>query len=172
MRRPERVIGRLGPFGEAGQPALGAQCADAVAPPGQDLVGIALVADVPDQLVARRVEHGMQGDGQFHHPQPRAQMPAGHADGADGLGPHLVGQLAQFTVGQAADIGGQGHTVQERGLRSVGQGTLRVWRDESCAVLCAFMGRDNEPGPHCGAVPPAPCHRQCPPFVNAPSKPP
>ena len=45
--------------------------ADAVAPPGEDLVRIGLVADIPDQPVARRVEDVMQRDGQLDHAQAR-----------------------------------------------------------------------------------------------------
>ena len=53
MRRAERVVFALRAPGEAGQPAALAQRADAVAPAGEDLVRIGLVADVPDQPVAR-----------------------------------------------------------------------------------------------------------------------
>ena len=51
MRRAEGVVLALGALGEAGQPAALAQRADAVAPAGQDLVRIGLVADIPDQPV-------------------------------------------------------------------------------------------------------------------------
>ena len=47
--------------------------ADAVAAAGDDLVRIALVADVPDQLVVGRVEHIMDGDGQLDDAEARAQ---------------------------------------------------------------------------------------------------
>ena len=52
MRRAEGVVLALAAPGEAGQPAALAQGADAVAPAGEDLVRIGLVADVPDQPVA------------------------------------------------------------------------------------------------------------------------
>src|SRR3546814_19387009 len=57
VRGAERVVFALGALGEARQAAALAQRADAVAPPGQDLVRVALVADAPDQDVARGVEH-------------------------------------------------------------------------------------------------------------------
>ena len=56
MRGAEGVVFALGALGEAGEPAALTQGADAVAPAGQDLVGIGLVADVPDQPVGRGVE--------------------------------------------------------------------------------------------------------------------
>src|SRR3546814_16755439 len=74
MRRPERVVLALAALGEARQAAALAQRADAVAAPGQYLVRIALVPDVPHQLVARRVEHIMDRDGQLDDAQPRPQM--------------------------------------------------------------------------------------------------
>ena len=39
MRGAERIVFALRPLGEAGQAAALAQGADAIAPPGQDLVG-------------------------------------------------------------------------------------------------------------------------------------
>jgi hypothetical protein len=100
MRRAERVIGAFGPLGEARQPVLLAQGADPVAPPGQDLVRVALVAHVPDDLVARRVEHRVQRHGQFHHTQAGAQMPAGLRHRRDRLGPQFVRQPLQLGIAQ------------------------------------------------------------------------
>ncbi|MRR10598.1 exodeoxyribonuclease VII large subunit, partial [bacterium] len=40
-------------------------------------------ADVPHQLVGRRVQHVVQGDGQLHHPQAGGQVAAGAGDGVD-----------------------------------------------------------------------------------------
>ena len=73
MRCTERVIFTLGPLGEARQTSALAQRANAVAAPGQDLVRVTLVTDIPDQLVIGRVEHRMQGDGQFDHTEPGAK---------------------------------------------------------------------------------------------------
>ncbi|OIQ71187.1 hypothetical protein GALL_472000 [mine drainage metagenome] len=93
MRCAERVIRAFRPLGEAAEPVLHAQGADTVASPGQDLVRIALVPDVPDQLVARRVKHGVNRHGKFNHAQPRAQMAAGFRHRRNRLCPHFVSQL-------------------------------------------------------------------------------
>ena len=85
VRRAERVVFALAALGEAGKAAAHAQGADAVAPAGQDLVRIALVADVPDQPVVRRVEHIMDRDGQLDHAEPGAEMAAGDRDRRDRL---------------------------------------------------------------------------------------
>jgi hypothetical protein len=85
VRGPERVEFALGALGEAGQTVALAQGADAVAPAGDDLVRIGLVADVPDQAVLGGIEQVMQGDGQFHHAQSGAQMAAGDRHRIDGF---------------------------------------------------------------------------------------
>ena len=72
MGRAERIVRALRPLGEAGKSAALAQGADAAPPPGQDLVRIDLMADVPDHDVARGVEHVVQRHGQFDHAQTRA----------------------------------------------------------------------------------------------------
>ena len=85
VRGAERIVVALGALGEAGQAAAGAQRADAVAASGQDLVRIGLVADVPDQAVARRIEDVMDRGRQFDHAEAGAEMAASHRDRVDGF---------------------------------------------------------------------------------------
>ena len=118
MRRPERVVGALRPPGEARQPAARPQRADAVAPPGQDLVRIALMADVPDQLVPRRVEDGMDRHRQLDHPEPGAEVPAGHAHRRDRLGAQLVRHLGSSAIVSPFRSAGSANPVEHRRLRS------------------------------------------------------
>ncbi len=47
-----------------------------LAPPGQHLVRIGLVADVPDDAVVRRVEDVVQGDGQLDRAESGREVPA------------------------------------------------------------------------------------------------
>ena len=75
MRGAERVVVALGALGETREAAALAQGADAVAPAGEDLVRIGLVADVPDQPVARGVEDPVQGDGQLDDAKAGARWP-------------------------------------------------------------------------------------------------
>ncbi len=130
MRRAEGVVVALRALGEARQPAALAQRADAVAPPGEDLVRVGLVPDVPDHPVARRVEHGMQRHRQFHHAEPSPQMPARHRDRVDRLRTQLVGHQPKLGIGQAAQIGGSVDRVEERGVEGHGElhpaGTLSI----------------------------------------------
>ncbi len=69
---------------------------DAVAPAGEDLVRIGLVADVPDQPVVGRVEHVVQRHRQFDDAEAGAEMAAGLGDGVDHLRAHFVGELLEL----------------------------------------------------------------------------
>ena len=93
MRGAERIVIALGALGEAGQAAAGAQRADPVAAAGEDLVRIGLVADVPDQAIARRVEDVMQGGGQLDHAETGAEMSARYRNRIDGFLTQFVGNL-------------------------------------------------------------------------------
>ena len=121
MRRAERVVFALRPLGEARQPAALPQCPDAVAPPGQDLVRIGLMADVPDQPVRRRVEHVVQRHRQLHHAKPRPQMPARHRNRVDRLRAQLVRQLAQLLRRQVLQVARQPDAVEQGRFGGVGQ---------------------------------------------------
>ena len=104
MRRPERIVFALAAPGEAGQPAALAQGPDPVAPAGEDLVGIALVADIPDQNVLGGVEHRMQRDGEFDDAETRAEMTSGLRHRGDGFVPELVADLPETVDLHAPEI--------------------------------------------------------------------
>ena len=120
MRGAERVVLALGALGEARQAAALAQRTDTVAPAGEDLVRIGLVADIPDQRVAGRIEHVMDRGGQLDHAEPRAEMAAGHAHRGDHLGPQLVGELAELAGLEAAELIGGIDGIEQRGRRKIG----------------------------------------------------
>ena len=122
MGRAKGIKRAFAAFGKAGKPAFGAQGADPVAPPCQDFMRIALVADIPDDLVTRGVEGGVDGDGQFDHAKACAQMAAGDGNGGNRFSTQFIGQLAQFAVRQAFEVGRQGDTIKQRGYRAVGHG--------------------------------------------------
>ena len=115
MRSTERIVFALRTLGEAAQPAALAQGADTISTAGQDLVRIALVPDIPDQRVARRIEDVVQCRGQLDHTQPGTQMPTRDRDGVDRLRTQLVGQLAQLVDREIAHVGGVSDLVEGRG---------------------------------------------------------
>ena len=101
MRRAEGVVFALRALGEAGEAVALAERADALAPAGQDLVRIGLMADVPDQAVARRVEDVVERDGQLDDAEAGAEMAAGDGDGVDGFRPQLLGDLRELGAREA-----------------------------------------------------------------------
>ena len=86
MGGAERVVFAFRALGEARQALALAQGADAIASAGENLVRIGLVADVPDDDVAWRLEHMVQRNRQLDHAQARAQVSARLGDRVDGLG--------------------------------------------------------------------------------------
>ena len=93
---PKGSYSLLRTLGEARQAAALAQGADAVAPAGQDLVGVALVPDIPYQDIFRRVEQVVQGDGELDHAEPGPEMAAGVGHRIDGLGAQLLGNRLEL----------------------------------------------------------------------------
>ena len=71
------VVLGLAPARVARQPAALAQVGEVVARAGDDLVHVGLVAGVPQDDVAGRVEDPVQGEGQLDHAEVGAEVPAG-----------------------------------------------------------------------------------------------
>src|SRR6202040_4457898 len=107
-----------------------AERADAVAPIGQDLMRVGLVADVPNQAVLGRVEDVVQRHRQFDYAEAGAEMAAGHGDSVDGLLAQLVRHLAKLArlelpyvvrglglVGQRG-LGGNSHAMLLKGPKT------------------------------------------------------
>src|SRR5665213_1097409 len=113
MRRAERVVFTLGALGETGKPVGLAQGANTVATSGEDLVGIGLMADIPNDLVVGRIEHIVQRHGEFDDAEPSAQMAARHRHRIDGFLPQLIGQLAQLPARKHAQRGWFIYLVQK-----------------------------------------------------------
>jgi hypothetical protein len=104
VRGAERVVFAFGAFGKAGQAVAHAQGPDAIAAAGENLVGIGLVADIPDQSVFRGVEDVVQSDRQFDDAEARAQVPARDRHGIDCLGAQLVGDLPKLALVEPPQI--------------------------------------------------------------------
>ena len=135
MRRAERIIGGFTALGKTAQPVLLAQGPDAVTAFGQDLVGIALVAHIPDDFVFRRVKHRMQRHGQFHHTKARTQMPASDRHRRNRLGAQFARQRVQLRIGEPFEVRRARYLVQKRGVWSVGHGRPQLLRATTkCAV--------------------------------------
>src|SRR6185437_11866791 len=102
------------PLQKSGEAVFLAQCVHPAGSTGEHLVRIALVPDVPDQLVARRVEAAVQRDGQFDNSQAGADVAAGDGARFNEECPDIVREHAQLVVRERADVGGGFYAVKNR----------------------------------------------------------
>lgn len=75
-----------------------------VAAPGQDLVRVGSVPDIPDDAVFRRVVQVMQRDGEFDHAKAGAEMAANLGDGIDQVAAQFRGDGRQVRFRKLAQI--------------------------------------------------------------------
>ena len=77
VTRAVAVMFALAAEQEAVQSLVLADRGKAIESAGEELVDIALVADIEEELVARRVEDSVQSEGELHDAEVRAEMAAG-----------------------------------------------------------------------------------------------
>ncbi len=114
MADAEGVVFAFGTARKPGNAAGLAQPGHRRATAGEDLVHVALMADIPDDAIRRRVEHIVQGQGQFHRAQIRGEMAAGLRDRADQEVAQFLRQPGQIGRGQGAQIGWRVQGVEQR----------------------------------------------------------
>ena len=105
MTHAESVVRAFFAFRERREAILFLDRGDLVAAAGQDLVRIALMADVPDQAIVRRVIQIMQRDGQFDHAEPGAEMSADAGHRFDQVFAQLARDIGQFAFVELAQVG-------------------------------------------------------------------
>ena len=96
MRRVEGVVRAFAAARKTAQAALLAQGRHALAPPGENLGRIGLVAHVPDQPVFGGMEYIVQRHGELDGSQIGAKVSAGLGYGVQQKGAQFVGQRAQL----------------------------------------------------------------------------
>jgi hypothetical protein len=116
---PHDVVLGLGDRAERGEPAVLADRAQPVAAPGEDLVRVGLVPDVPEDLVARRVEQAVQGDRQLARAEVRAEVAADLADRVDDQLADLLRDILELRVGELVQVPRAVDLVQEAHVRRV-----------------------------------------------------
>ena len=72
--------------------------------PGQELVGVGLVARVPDDEVPGRVQQVVKGDGQLHHAEIRGEVPADVGYDRDDPLPDLLAELRELLGRQILEV--------------------------------------------------------------------
>jgi hypothetical protein len=88
----EDIIRTLLPLGKTADPLILPQGVKTIPPPGQELVGIALMAYVPYQFVPREVEDIVKGHCQLHHPQIGREVTPVFRNRGDDLLPYLMAE--------------------------------------------------------------------------------
>ena len=78
---------------EAREPALLTQGVEAVVSACEQLMGIGLMADIPDKLIARGIELLMHGESQLHDAEIGREMAAVLRHGVDKNGAYFGGKL-------------------------------------------------------------------------------
>ena len=98
------VVVGLGLARIAREPALALQAREVADAAGDHLVHVGLVAGVPDEPVARRVEDPVQGEGQLDDTEVRSEVASGARDRGDEEGADLLGQRGQLVVTEATKV--------------------------------------------------------------------
>lgn len=110
--RAKTVVLALGAEGKAIQAVGLADGVKTVFAPGQEFVDIDLVAHVPDEFVFRGGEHVVQGEGEFHHAEIRAEMAARLGEAGDQLLPDFAGELFELGRREFLHVRRSVHHVQ------------------------------------------------------------
>ena len=98
------VVLRLGDRAERRQAPVAADRRKLVAAAGEDLVRIGLMTDVPEDLVARRVEQRVQRDGQLARAEVGAEMPADLPHRRDDVLAHLLRDARQLVLAKPVQV--------------------------------------------------------------------
>ena len=97
----------------------------------EDLVRIGLMPDVPEDLVRRRVEQAVQGDGQLAGPEVGAEVAADLTDRVDDQLAHLLRDPLELVIGQLPQVGGRADRLKQPPL---GLGVVLIWGHHVCRV--------------------------------------
>jgi len=115
---------------------------EAVLASRQELVGIGLMAHIPDDAVDEEVELVHEGHRQFHGAHVGTEVPARLADGIDEEVPDLSRELLQLSGREVPDLLGCRERIQERGEGCVRHQFPRWARNRAQAWREAGFGRD------------------------------
>jgi hypothetical protein len=91
-------------FGKPETPPWVRSSGHAFTPPGEHLVRVGLVADIPDQAVVRRIEDVVQGDGQFDRAEIGRKVAPGLRNRFDEEAAQFLGQLRQLFAVQFGGV--------------------------------------------------------------------
>ena len=132
VRCAERVVFALAALGKAAEAPALPERADAVTAAGDDLVRIGLVANVPDQAIARCLEDVVKRNGELDHAKTRTEVAPGHGYGGDRLLPELVGELRKLVTLQLPNVIGIVDRIEQWCVWPVGHGLALIRNPRPC----------------------------------------
>ncbi len=104
MSCPEGIESTFHAARETGKPISFSEAPHPVASSREDLVGVALVAHIPDDRVSRGVEDRVKRYGQFDHTEAGSEMAARLRDNPEGFPPQFPRQMAELVLAHALQI--------------------------------------------------------------------
>ena len=104
MSHIEDIIQAFFPFREPADPSLLTERMEPVFPACDDLVGVGLMTNIPDQFVIGGIENPVNGQRQFHGPQRGSQMATTLGYRFNNFSPDLFGQPVQRRQVKAPDV--------------------------------------------------------------------
>ena len=90
-----------------------AEGAESLEPAREELVGVGLVACVPDDPILRRVEQAVERDRDLDDAERRAEVAARLGDGRDDRVPDLLRQVLELGLGQPLEVGRAGQPGED-----------------------------------------------------------
>ena len=96
----EYIVFTFIPLREAAEAAKPSQGMEKIVPPRQQLVDVALMTHVENNLILRCIKNTMKCHGQFHHAEIGCQMPAPFGDGIHNLLADFLCQYLQLPIAQ------------------------------------------------------------------------
>jgi len=107
VSRFEGIVAAFFEFGEAAHAFVLSERSELPTPSGENLMGVALVTDIPNEFIRGGVKDIMQGNGQLYYPEAWRKMPAGTGDCLHDEIANILGEVPQLREGKVADISGR-----------------------------------------------------------------
>jgi hypothetical protein len=114
MPAVEHVVVRFAAAGEAADAVELAERVETLEAAGQQLVRVGLVAGIPDDAIARRLQETVQRQRELDHPQRRTEVPAGLGHGLNDRFAQLAGELFELGLVEAAEVGRALQVLEDR----------------------------------------------------------
>jgi len=109
MASAEGIMGAFGPVEETGGAATLAELVEKFAlAPREQFMHVALVSDIEDELIGRRIEDAMECDGELNDPEVWADVAAIFGGDGNQFSANFLRQLGQLLSAERFDISRSG----------------------------------------------------------------